>query len=117
LVAVDRERALLDQTGADAIRPFLRLAPDGPRPQPPGFKGCIVGRGTAPLHRHTVGAGQKNATAGSAQRLMEPVHDEPGGAQQRFGSLTRVLKFSVGQPHRWLRAGRIKSMQPGRAAP
>lgn len=44
LFAMDGQRALLHNAGADAIGAFALLAPDGSRPQAPAIEGLVVAR-------------------------------------------------------------------------
>src|SRR6185436_7306743 len=58
LVTMDGERALLGQTGSDAVGALALLAPDRRGPQAPRLEGLVVGCGAAPVDRHAVAVGQ-----------------------------------------------------------
>src|SRR5205823_14524962 len=68
LVAMNSERALLGQTGSDAVGALAVLAPDRPGPQAPRLEGVVVGHSAAPIYRHAVKIGQQHTSADASDR-------------------------------------------------
>ena len=67
------ERALVGQTGANAVSTFGVLTPYGSRPKPP-FVECVVIRdSTAAFDRYAFAIGKQHAAADATDGQIKPV--------------------------------------------
>ena len=111
LVAMNGERALLGQTGPDAVGALALLAPHRRGPQAPRLECLVVGHRAAPVDRHAVAVGQQHATADTADRKKQPVEVGLRGPYQRLDWLPRQFEFGLAQPARQVAFGGIEAMK------
>src|SRR5947209_6388812 len=97
LIAVDRQRALLDKTGTDTVRTLAVFAPDRARPQSPGKKSRVVTGRTAPLHRDAIPIGEQHTTSNAPNRSMESVEARLSDLNERLNLFPGLPEFGIGQ--------------------
>jgi len=73
LVAVNGQRPLLGDAGADAVGAFAVLAPDRAGPQAPFIECLVVGDRAAALDRNAARAGARDQLAAASFALAGPI--------------------------------------------
>ncbi len=117
LVAVDGERPLFDQAGADAVGAFGVLAPDGAGPQAPILERPVIAGRAAPVHRYAVAVGQKHAAADAAHGEIEAVEAALGGVDEWLDARSGKAQLGIGDAQRQLGFAGIEPVQAGRTPP
>jgi hypothetical protein len=96
LVAMDRQRTLLDKARTDAVRALAVFAPDRAGPQSPVKKRRIVSRCAAPLDWDTFPICKQYTTTNSADHGMESVEGRLGDMDERLNFFTGPLELGIG---------------------
>jgi hypothetical protein len=73
LTAMDRQRAMFDEAGTDAVCTLAAFAPDCTRPQSPLQKRRIVARRAAPLDGNAVPICEEHTATNPSNPSIEPV--------------------------------------------
>jgi len=117
LVAVDRQRALFDQTGADTVGALALFVPDGASPQTPGMKRFVIHGRAAPFDRHAVTIGEEDTAPDAAHRKIEPVQTRLGSPDEWFDALSGLPQLSLREVAWGTAVGWIEPVQIGRPSP
>jgi hypothetical protein len=95
LVAMDGQRTLFGNAGADAIGAFNRFTPDGTGPKTPIIKCIVITRSTATLDWYAFTVGQKHATTNPPNRHIEAIHAGLCNANHPFHTLAGGSQFMI----------------------
>ena len=98
LVAIDRDRALLGDARADAVRALHRFGPDTAFAEASRAEKRAVGVRHAVIDHHTFGIGEEHAATGQAEAGIEAVHHRRGGGEDPAEAIAALVEFGLLQP-------------------
>ncbi len=117
LVAMNCQRALFNNAGADPVRAFALFAPDSTGPKPPAIECIIIARRTTTFNGNALAVSQKHATTHTTDGQIKAIHTGLRYADKTFDTLMSGSEFTIGKGAHRPQFGRIKPVQFRRASP